>query len=136
MDGNTVEYIPYTPMPHKLESMLDELLGLVECGAIRSYYDSDAPEEYKYKDSKIIHNLFCALEEMAFSLEKGNVAEAEDRIREFAMWEFLDGKILRGISETVDAYYTVNKEVLEEEKIKELKDQMAWLNTITEWWEE
>ena len=67
-------------MDCELKQSLHDFMKLVQCGGIRSYYDNEAPEEYSYNDSYIIHNFFCLCEEVGAKLLKEDVEGAEKLI--------------------------------------------------------
>ena len=63
-----------------LKQMADELMGLTECGGIRSYFDAEADPEICVYDSSKIFNLFCCCEEVAYHIWKGGYSGAEEII--------------------------------------------------------
>lgn len=88
--GEPVEILTTDPefkkrnaIPFELKQMLDGLIGLAQCGGIRSYYDTEAPDHYKYADSSVIFNYLSELEEVAYCLENGDIEGAENYINTF-----------------------------------------------------
>lgn len=62
-----------------LTEMADDIVGLTQCGSIRSYFDKECPEMCVYDSSKLF-NLFACCEEVAYEIEYGRYKAAEGMI--------------------------------------------------------
>lgn len=75
-----VSYYVKKNMPKNLKKMLSKFSELTQCGGIRSYYDSESPELFRYADSSEVFNMFCMCEEVVSCLMDGNINKAESII--------------------------------------------------------
>lgn len=75
------------PMPNELKQMLNKVCELSSCGYIRSYYDMEMhshDDEYRYRDSAKVFNLFACLEEVTSALLDEDIEAAEKLIEVYA----------------------------------------------------
>ena len=75
-------------MPDELQEMLTTASLHCSCGYIPSYYDREAPEEYRYADSVLVHNFFSVAEEVCDYLLEEKIEAAEGIIKGFVEDEF------------------------------------------------
>ena len=82
-NADKIKRLGNRPMPDELKQMLKQICNLSSCGYIRSYYDMEMhshDDEYRYRDSSKVFNLFACLEEVAGALLDENIEAAEKLI--------------------------------------------------------